>query len=213
MITSEVILLLSGGIDSTTLLAELTAAGNRIHALSFDYGQRHSVELEYAARNASSYEVEAHHILKVDFAPMAEGNLLTGNITEASRTSANPNYVPGRNLLMLSHAAAYAEAKGISDIYFAANADDGQLFPDCTPGFINCLNRLWQTCPNTAGIKLICPFVTMNKVKVIEKSYFLRVDLQQTMSCYKPNGKEACGQCMSCSIREKAINDYKQTAG
>lgn len=199
----EVILLLSGGIDSTTLLAQLTAEGRKVHALSFDYGQRHVIELEYARRQASHYRVAAHHILKVVYEPMAEGNVLTG--TPAINGQTETAYVPGRNLLMLSHAAAYAESKGISDIYFAANADDGLRFPDCRPEFMAALNQLWQTCPNTASLQVQVPFITLTKLGVIKKALALGVNLQQTLSCYAPVGNQACGQCLSCQLRQEAM--------
>lgn len=205
MQASEVILLLSGGIDSTTLLAQLTAEGKRVHALSMHYGQRHAIELEYARRNAQHYIVAEHHIVQIDYAPMAEGNLLTGTTTTDTHTGAN--YVPGRNLLLLSQAAAYAEAKGINDIYLAANADDGLRFPDCSKAFLDALNQLWQSCPNTAGIRVHSPFINLRKAAVIAKSQKLGVQLQHTMSCYAPTAQQACGQCLSCQLRHEAMED------
>lgn len=204
MKTTEVILLLSGGIDSTTMLAQLTGEGKEVHALSFDYGQRHAVELEYAKRNAAHYQVATHHVIKIDYGPMAEGNILTGREAEV-----NTVYVPGRNLMMLSSAAAYAEAKAIGDIYFAANADDGQRFPDCSQAFVSALNELWQSCSNTKGVKVHVPLIHLTKVDVIEKALALEVGLQNTMSCYTPSGQQACGQCLSCTLRKEAIKNLK----
>lgn len=205
MKTLEAILLLSGGIDSTTLLAQLTAEGKKVHALSFNYGQRHSVELQFAQRNAAQYGVAIHHILKIDYFPMAAGNLLTANEVADATEKPNPNYVPGRNLLMLSHAAAYAEALGINHIYFAANADDGLRFADCCPEFLAALNQLWQSCPNTKNINVKAPFITLSKAAVIAQSNKLGVNLQDTISCYAPVGETPCGICLSCVLREEAI--------
>lgn len=204
----DVILLLSGGIDSTTLLAQLTAEGKRVHALSMHYGQRHAIELEYARRNAQLYQVAEHHVIRMDLAPMAEGNLLTGTTTTENQTEAH--YVPGRNMLLLSHAAAYAEAKGISDIYLAANADDGLRFPDCSMAFLDALNQLWQSCPNTAGIKVHSPFISLSKAAVVAKSLALGVQLEHTMSCYAPAAQQACGKCLSCQLRQEAMEYVNQ---
>ena len=203
------VLLLSGGIDSTTLLVDLKAQGCMIHALSFDYGQRHHIELDFARNNAKKYQVESHHILNIDYKPMAEGNLLTDVDflpgAQANGTTTNSNYVPGRNLIMLSHAAAFAESKGLSDIYFAANADDGKRFPDCSPLFFETINTLMQVCPNTAKIQVNAPYINFSKSDVIRKSLILGVDLNDTISCYNPTNATSCGQCLSCQLREEAI--------
>jgi 7-cyano-7-deazaguanine synthase len=207
---SEVILLLSGGIDSTTLLAELTANKKLVHCLSFDYNQRHSDELIFAKQNAKKNGVVCHHVLNLDYAYMAEGNSLTDNKVLSSELpdddGPNHTYVPGRNLLMLSHAAAYAESKGIIDIYFAANGDDGKRFPDCSQSFISALNKLWQSCPNTARIYLHAPYIFMSKADVIRRGLELGVDFDQTLSCYSPVVNSACGCCLSCVLRQEAMN-------
>lgn len=211
MKTTECVLLLSGGIDSTTLLADLTAQGRRVHALSFDYGQRHSVELDFARDNARKYNVQVHQVLKIDYSRMAMGNALTDvDFTpglESNPQNINSNYVPGRNLLMLSHAAAYAEAKELSEIFFAANADDGERFPDCNRQFFEGFNKLLQTCHNTANIQILTPYIDQSKSAVVQKSRLLGVDLESTISCYNPIGQNACGQCLSCRLREEAIDE------
>lgn len=209
MKSPEAILLLSGGIDSTTLLAQLASTGIRIHALSFNYGQRHGVELQFAQRNAAKFGVAAHHIMRVDFLPMAAGNMLTDaswQPTDAAiENQTNPTYVPGRNLLMLSQAAAYAEAHDIFDIYIAANADDGKRFPDCSDDFFTALNKLWQSCPNTISIQVITPFINLTKAEVVARSIKLGIDLEETISCYTPVGEIPCGTCLSCVLRKDAI--------
>lgn len=207
---SEVILLLSGGIDSTTLLAQLRTTGKLVHALSFDYNQRNRIELSIAKRNAQKYGVTAHHILKLDYELMAVGNSLTDTrllSNELPKGDApNHTYVPGRNLLMLSHAAAYAEAHRINDIYFAANGDDGHRFPDCSPAFADALNRLWQSCPNSASLHLHTPYISRSKADVIRKGLELGVDFDQTLSCYAPVDNSSCGSCLSCVLRKDAMN-------
>lgn len=210
----KVILLLSGGIDSTTLLAELVSAGKQVYALSFDYGQRHAVELDFAQKNAAKYKVLAHCIIKLDLGNIATNNMLSNKKMKVVNYNTLPmpqsiceTYVPGRNLLMLSHAAAYAENHGLKDIYFAANADDGKRFPDCRPQFISALNQLWLSCPNTADIKIYAPYMNTSKAEVIKKSIQLSVDLKQTLSCYAPIGNKECGTCMSCVLKQKAMNE------
>lgn len=209
---NEILLLLSGGIDSTTLLAELSSQNNKIHALSFDYGQRHLEELNFAKLNAALYGVSFHHIIKIYLGPVSSSNLLTNhqiapiNYTETPlEIGQNESYVPGRNLIMLSHAGAYAEAAGLNDIYFAANADDGQYFPDCRKEFINALNQVWNVCPNTSNIMVHTPYIHLSKLDVIQKSISLGVNLQQTLSCYTPIGNKECGICQSCILKQEAI--------
>lgn len=211
-LSKAVVLLLSGGIDSTVVLADLCARAIPVHALSFDYGQRHGVELEFAKRNARKYGVTVHHIIKPDYKTMQKGNLLT----DWSQSSANyqneplpegitDSYVPGRNLLMLSYAAAYAEAQGLTDIYFAVNADDALRFPDCSAEFINALNAVWQTCPNTRDIHLKTPLLTYTKTQVLQKATVLGVPLDETLSCYTPIAEKECGICLSCTVKQNAL--------
>lgn len=210
---TEVILLLSGGIDSTTLLAELTSQSKQVHAISFDYGQRHLAEINFAITNAAHYHVIAHHIIKLDFESISATSMLTNqykrpiNYQEVPLPQGpNETYVPGRNLLMLGYAAAYAEANGLKDIYLAVNADDGQRFPDCKPVFVDALNKLWQGCPNTEGINVLVPNILLTKARVILKSIELGVNLQQTLSCYAPLGHKECGTCLSCVLKKEALN-------
>lgn len=208
---SDVILLLSGGIDSTTLLAQLRTEALNVHALSFDYGQRHSIELEFARQNAQIYNVLVHHVIKIDYSPMSSGNLLTdkqfNNLQENGNNNKNSSYVPGRNLLMISHAAAYAEAHNINDVYFAANADDAQRFPDCSSLFVQAINKVWQSTHNTNQLRLITPYINLSKTEVIQLSKKLNVNLNMTLSCYSPTDKQECGTCLSCRLKQAAMNE------
>lgn len=207
-----VILLLSGGIDSTVVLADLYAQKLNVHALSFDYGQRHSVELEFAKRNAEKYQVLMHHIIKPDYKMMQKGNLLTDLTKSTKNYQSAPlpegitdSYVPGRNMLMLSYAAAYAEAYGLSDIYLGLNADDAQCFPDCSSSFIKALNAVWQTCGNTHNINIQTPLIKDTKKQVLQKAINLEVQLTDTLSCYTPIADNECGVCLSCTVKQKAM--------
>lgn len=211
-LTKPVVLLLSGGIDSTVVLAQLHKKAIPVHALSFNYGQRHSVELEFAKRNAQKYAVAQHHIIAPDYKAMQQGNLLTdlsftpkNYLEEALPRGINDCYVPGRNLLMLSYAAAYAEAHGLTDIYFAANADDALRFPDCSTTFISTLQALWQSCPNTQNIILQTPLLKYNKTQVIQNALALEIPLNDTISCYSPEEDLECGSCLSCIVKQNAI--------
>lgn len=213
---NEVILLLSGGIDSTTLLAQLVWEGKIVHALSFNYGQRHAAELEYAKMNAKKYVVAQHHIITLDLNAINSSSSLfsmgpTPVTYESGPLPSNPttDYVPGRNMLMLSHAAAYAEAHGLSEIYFAANGDDSDCFPDCRAEFINAITQVWSSTKNTQSLRLRTPFISLRKHQVIEFAGNLNVALEDTLSCYAPIGKLACGKCFSCRKRDDALNRYK----
>lgn len=212
---SEVVLLLSGGIDSTTLLAELRKNQKSIHALSFDYGQRHWVELQYASKNAEFYKVTKHKIINLDLSQVNSSSSLLkrGEIVQQYNNGIIPQtisheYVPGRNLMMLSMAASYAEAYNINEIYFGANMDDALRFPDCSLEFIEKLNVLWKCLPNTKNINLIAPYLNLTKAEVIRRSMELGVNLHNTISCYSPDfaGNE-CGGCLACCLKKKAVTD------
>jgi 7-cyano-7-deazaguanine synthase len=213
MRTNEVVLLLSGGIDSTTLLAQLIQDGKRVHALSFNYGQRHAAELEYAKMNAKKYGVVRHHIITLDLNAINLSSALfsTGPTpvtyeSEPLPSKPTTDYVPGRNMMMLSHAAAYAEAHSLSEINFAANGDDADCFPDCRAEFIQALSGVWGSTVNTRALRLRTPFISIHKHQVVELAWQLNVDLEDTLSCYAPIGRQVCGKCFSCKKREDAIN-------
>lgn len=212
MINRKAVLLLSGGIDSTTLLASLSADAVEIHALSFNYGQKHLAELEFAKLHASRYGVANHIIFNIDFDSMAHASSLTNTALQPqfyTGVALPPHptdvYVPGRNLLMLSYAASFAEAMGIHDIYFAANADDGLRFPDCRPVFFESLNALFKNTSHTQQLIIHTPFIHHTKREIIFKSKELHINLNETLSCYTPINGKACGQCLSCRVREEAM--------
>jgi 7-cyano-7-deazaguanine synthase len=106
---------------------------------------------------------------------------------------------------MLSYAAAYAEAHGLTDIYFAVNADDALRFPDCSAAFIEALNTLWQTCPNTMNLTLKAPLLESTKTQVVQQAITLGVALDQTLSCYTPVEDKECGSCLSCTVKLNAL--------
>lgn len=209
----EAILLLSGGIDSTTLLAELSLAGKKIHALTFDYGQKHKVEIEFARRNGKSYNVFQHKIIQLDTSVISgSSSLISPTLCPKTyKEKFVPNdqtdvYVPGRNLMMLSHAAAYAEAHSIREIYFAVNLDDRLRFPDCSPDFFESLNRLlFKTLKTGLTQFIVTPYLELTKAEVISRSRNLNLNLADTLSCYHPKGEIECGECLSCILKMEAM--------
>ena len=185
------VVLLSGGVDSTVLLASLRRRGDTCLAVSFDYGQSHSRELRAAAAIADHYGVE-HEVVTIP------RNVLCG-----SAISGADAVVPARNLVMLSLATAIAERWGGTAVAFGANKDDLNGFPDCRPQFIESMDEAVYR----SGIKcksVIAPLVHLSKTEVIELGKHLDVPLHSTWSCYRGR-EEPCQECGSCQLREKAL--------
>ncbi len=213
------IILLSGGLDSTTVLAIAKAQGFALHALSFDYGQRHAIELEAAKRVAASMGVERHTIVPMDLRVFG-GSSLTADIAVPKHDSVAEmdvgipiTYVPARNIIFLSYALACAEVAGAGDIFLGVNAIDYSGYPDCRPDFIAAFEQMANkgvaaAVEGNMPIKLHTPLITMSKAEIIKEGLRLGVDYGQTHSCYDPapNG-EACGQCDSCLLRAKGFEE------
>ena len=215
----KAIVLLSGGLDSTTTLAVAAAEGFAIHALSFRYGQRHSVELECARRIASAFGVEKHLILDIDLRAIG-GSALTDDLevpkdrTEGEIVSGIPvTYVPARNTIFLSFALAWAEVCNSEDIFIGVNALDYSGYPDCRPEYIEAFERM-ANLATKAGVegqqrlKIHTPLVQMTKAEIIKTGLRLGVDYSLTHSCYDPTPDErACGKCDSCLLRLKGFRE------
>jgi len=212
------IVLLSGGIDSTTTLAMAIVQDYECSALSFDYGQRHRLELEAAQRIADSLGAKDHRIVKIDNR-IFTGSALTNDVDVPKQRSAEEighgipvTYVPARNTIFLAHALAWAEVKGAAHIFLGVNALDYSGYPDCRPEFI----MLFQTLANVAtkaGVEghrfqIHAPLIKLSKAEIIRKAIELKVDLSLTHSCYdpKPDGR-ACGECDSCQLRLKGFRE------
>jgi 7-cyano-7-deazaguanine synthase len=212
------IVLLSGGLDSATTLAMARSWGYENYALSFDYGQRHSRELEAAKKIAQSLGAKKHLLVKIDNQIFA-GSALTGDVdVPKSRsdkeigTGIPVTYVPARNTIFLAHALAWAETISAGHIFIGANAVDYSGYPDCRPEFI----ALFETLANIgtragvegARLQIHAPLIKMSKADIVRKAVELDVDLSLTHSCYDPlpNGR-ACGQCDSCQLRQKGFRD------
>lgn len=205
------VVLVSGGLDSATTLAICAQDGFEAHALSFDYGQRHSVELNAARRVAAAARVSNHRIAKIDLRVFG-GSALTDNIAvpkkgESHGESKIPiTYVPARNTIFLSYALAWCEVLGAADIFIGANAIDYSGYPDCRPEFISAFEHL-AAVATKAGVEgtqfhIHAPLISMSKADIIRKGTELGLDFSLTHSCYDPTTDGfACGECDSCRLR------------
>ncbi|MGB5219065.1 MAG: 7-cyano-7-deazaguanine synthase QueC [Smithella sp.] len=215
----KAVVLLSGGIDSTTALAVARKTGFEIYALSFRYGQRHAVELKAAKRIAGMNQVARHLIVDVDLQKIG-GSALTADIDvpknrkEATMKKNIPvTYVPARNTIFLSYALAWAEVIGANDIFIGVNVLDYSGYPDCRPEYIAAYQKM-ANLATKAGVedkrkvKIHTPLIRMSKAQIIRKGLELGVDYSFTHSCYdpSPSGK-ACGECDSCLLRLKGFKD------
>ena len=207
------IVLLSGGVDSTTTLAIAQSEGFACYALSFSYGQRHGVELRAARRIAATCNVE-HKVLEIDLRAFG-GSALTDDIAvpkdQASGSEIPVTYVPARNTIFLSFALAWAEVLGAQDIFVGVNAVDYSGYPDCRPEYIAAFERM-ANLATKAGVEgkqhltIHTPLIHMCKADIIRKGLELGVDYDLTFSCYDPlPDGTACGHCDSCRIREQGF--------
>ena len=214
---SPAVLLLSGGLDSTTMLAMATREGFAVHALSFSYGQRHRHELEAARRIGRMYNVAAHHVVEVDLRAFG-GSALTADIdVPKDRRSGEIavgipiTYVPARNTIFLSFALAWAEVLGAQDIFIGVNSLDYSGYPDCRPEYIEAFERMANLATRggvegTNPIRIRAPLLEMTKREIIARGLELGVDYSMTTSCYDPDSYgAACGRCDACQLRLKGF--------
>ena len=212
----KAVVLLSGGLDSTTVLAIAKAKGFKLYALTFDYGQRHKKELTSAKKTAKSFGVVEHKIIKIDLRSFG-GSALTGNIkipkNRNKKSEGVPStYVPARNTIFLSYALAWAEVLKARDIFIGVNAVDYSGYPDCRAEYIGAYQRMANLATKESiegkPIKINTPLINMSKAEIILKGIKLGVDYSITHSCYNPdrNGL-ACGRCDSCLLRKKGFRE------
>lgn len=213
------VVLLSGGLDSSTVLAEAQAAGFETHALTILYGQRHLVEREAARRVAAAMGVASHREMVLDLRAFG-GSALTsetpvpkGRDAETMASEIPVTYVPARNTVMLSVALAMAETLGATDLFVGVNCLDYSGYPDCRPEFIDAFERL-ANLATKAGvegdrpIRIHAPLIHMTKVQIIERGLELGVDYSLTHSCYDPDSQgRSCGRCDSCVLRRNAFQE------
>jgi 7-cyano-7-deazaguanine synthase len=210
------VVLLSGGLDSSTVLAMANAAGYSLYALSFRYGQRHSIELDAAARVGSSIGVRRHVVANIDLRVFG-GSALTADIDVPKHASAAElgeeipvTYVPARNTVFLSYALAYAETCGADDIFIGVNALDYSGYPDCRPEYVAAFEAMANlaTKRGVQGNRLTihAPLIQMTKSQIIAKGLELGVDYAITSSCYDPDDAgRPCGECDSCLLRRRGF--------
>lgn len=221
---SDAVVLLSGGLDSSTVLAEAAAAGHRVFALSFRYGQRHAVELECAGRQSERFGAAAHEVVdlshlgrlvKTATSLVEGGEAVPKDRAVDSAADIPSTYVPARNTLFLSYALAWAEALGAHDLWLGVNALDYSGYPDCRPEFLEAYERMANlaTREGVEGrpMKVHAPLLQLTKAEIIARGTELGVDYADTVSCYDPKVVDgqprACGGCDSCQLRRKGFED------
>jgi len=215
----KAIVLLSGGLDSTTVMAMAKHAGYDLYAMSFDYGQRHLFELEAAKKIAHAYGVKAHLMVETDLTRIG-GSALTDAMSvpkdrnmDTDEDEIPVTYVPARNTIFLSYALAWSEVLNAPDIFLGVNAIDYSGYPDCRPEYIHACEQM-ANLATKAGVegKLTLqghtPLIRMTKADIIRKGVALGVDYGLTHSCYDPDANgSACGRCDSCILRKKGFAD------
>ncbi len=216
MTLNKVIVLLSGGLDSATTAAIVKDEGCHVIALSFNYDQRHGIELEAAKKVARHLNLDKHMILNIDLSQIG-GSALTAAIDVPKQRSAEQikegipvTYVPARNTIFLSYALAVAEVEKVADIYIGANSLDYSGYPDCRPEFIEAFEKLANLATKTAiegsKIQIKAPLINLTKAEIIKRGNALGLDYSLTFSCYDPDKEGlACGQCDSCILRKKGF--------
>lgn len=216
----KAVCLLSGGLDSSACLACAIRDGFDAYALSFDYGQRHQVELEAASRIARQVGAKDHQVMKINLRAFG-GSALTDEIavpkhhdaSEISPTEIPITYVPARNTVMLSIALAWSEVLNATSIYIGVNAVDYSGYPDCRPEFIQAFEKMANlaTKNGVEGItqlKIHTPLIQLSKSEIIQLAIQLGVDLSLTHSCYDPDEEgRSCGRCDSCLLRLKGFGE------
>ena len=223
MSEKKAVVLLSGGLDSTTVAAIAQQQGFAVYALSFDYGQNHRVELDFARRVAERQGVARHAVVKVDLRSFG-GSALTSNVPVPKHRTAEDmghgvpvTYVPARNTVFLSLALGWAETLGATDIFIGVNALDYSGYPDCRPEFIAAFERMANLATKMGTedgrqITIHTPLIAMTKREIIETGMRLGVDYGMTTTCYDPSANgEACGACDACLLRLKGFAEADAT--
>jgi 7-cyano-7-deazaguanine synthase len=211
------VLLLSGGLDSTTMLAYAVSQGYDVHAMTFRYGQRHAFEIDAARRVASAFDVRDHVVVDIDLRTFG-GSALTAEIevpkdrsTDAMAHGIPITYVPARNTIFLSFCLAWAEVLGATDIFIGVNALDYSGYPDCRPEYIEAYQRMANLATRggvegSIPLTIQTPLLHLTKRQIVELGTSLGVDYSITLSCYDPDAEaQACGHCDACRLRLKGF--------
>jgi 7-cyano-7-deazaguanine synthase len=213
---SKAVLLLSGGLDSTTLLAVARRDGFDVHAMTFRYGQRHANEIEAARRVAGRFAVQDHVVADIDLRTFG-GSALTSDSIDVPRDrdvgerGVPVTYVPARNTIFLAFALAWAEVLGAADIFIGVNALDYSGYPDCRPEYIEAFERMANLATRAATegsllLRIRAPLINLTKAQIVQLGTSLGVDYAVTQSCYDPDASgAACGHCDACQLRLKGF--------
>ena len=210
------VVLLSGGLDSTTALAVARSRGFDCYALTVRYGQLHEVELAAAARVAAALGASAHRIVEVGLGALATSALTTAAIevpkdrplAEIGAPGDVPvTYVPARNTVLLALALAWAESLGARDLFLGVNVLDASGYPDCRPEFVRAFEALAQVATRSGGFHVHAPLIELTKAQIIALGLTLGVDYAMTHSCYDPEDGAACGRCDACVLRRKGFTE------
>ena len=208
MVNKKALVLFSGGLDSTTMLAMVKSNGYEITALTINYNQRHVTEIDFSKKSLSQLQINKQIIFDLDLSKIG-GSALTDNIPVPIDSNDNipTTYVPARNTIFLSLASSFAERLNISDIFIGANIIDYSGYPDCRPEFMKSfektINLGTKLGVEGSHIRIHTPLIKMTKAEIIRKGHSLGVDYSLTLSCYNPtDGGLACGKCDSCKFRK-----------
>ncbi len=215
----KAVILLSGGLDSATTTAIASLAGFELYALSFIYGQRHDIEIQYAKKIVDFYKIKKHVIIAIHDEIFLNTSLLKSSLNAVPRKrdivvnqEIPSTYVPARNILFLSYALSFAESISAYSIFIGVNALDYSGYPDCRPEFIKAFEKMANLGTKTGvlgkKISIETPLIGMSKSEIIKKGIQLGVDYSMTHSCYNPDKKgRACGECDSCILRKNGFKN------
>jgi len=210
----EAVVLLSGGLDSATVLAIALSEGYRCHALSFDYGQRHDAELKAAGRIAVELGAVEHKLIRIGLDEIGGSALTDTNIAVPETPTAGipVTYVPARNTVFLALALGWAEVLDAADIFIGVNAVDYSGYPDCRPAFIEAFQNLANLATRAGAegkpLHVHTPLIHLSKAEIIRRGTALGVDYSRTVSCYAADGEgRACGKCDACRLRRQGFQD------
>jgi 7-cyano-7-deazaguanine synthase len=213
-VSRRAVVLLSGGLDSTTALAIARSEGFACHALTVAYGQLHRCELDAAARVAAALGAAEHRVVTIDLAPLARSALTSHDIAVPKDRSLDQigapgdvpaTYVPARNTVLCALALAWAESLGARDIYLGVNVLDASGYPDCRPAFVSAFEALAQVATRAGGFTVHAPLIELSKADIIRRGLALGVDYALTHSCYDPVDGAACAACDACLLRARGF--------
>jgi 7-cyano-7-deazaguanine synthase len=208
------VVLLSGGLDSTTTLAIARSRGYACHALTVRYGQLHTCEIDAARRVAAALGAAAHQVIDLDLRPLARSALTAADVAVPKDRTLDEigapgdvpaTYVPARNTILLALALAWAETLGARDLFLGINVLDASGYPDCRQGFVCAFEALAEVATRAGGFAVNAPLIEMTKAEIIRAGTALGVDYGLTHSCYDPVGDRACGRCDACQLRRKGF--------